>query len=357
MKQMYDFEGLTAEVERLEDLKRDFVADTRRAYVNNDGIDMSLGQFNGTMNDHMIKQMCTWSDTPFKYVETMRNRGQNELVAANLNTWLQNPPESRSNLRLFRGYEASGGNNWRSFHSDRYRIFDNFDLLEGIMPVLEELDKEVDGLKFVSCGLTDQRLYLKIIFPGLEGEVAVGDTVQSGVTISNSEIGLGAIAISRFLYRLVCLNGMTVPDSKARSTHLDQAQSEGEIDYKSDTKDAMNEALKKQLRDHVQQATDREVFDRTLDMMKDLANTSEADDPEKTLEVIGEKFYLTEVESKKARRSLFSNGSYNAWGMVNAITHVANEAESYDRATEIENIGGKVIDLVSRRWETLAKAA
>ena len=39
-------------------------------------------------------------------------------------------------------------------------------------------------------------------------EVKQGDTVQAGIIISNSEVGLGSLSLRTFLYRLVCLNGM-----------------------------------------------------------------------------------------------------------------------------------------------------
>ena len=52
-------------------------------------------------------------------------------------------------------------------------------------------------------------------------DVVPGDTVQGGVIISNSEVGLGAVSVQPLLYRLVCTNGMVVNDLGERRTHFD----------------------------------------------------------------------------------------------------------------------------------------
>jgi len=40
-----------------------------------------------------------------------------------------------------------------------------------------------------------------------------------------------------------------------------------------------------------------------------------------------------------------------------AVTRAAQDLESYDRATELEYIGGKIIELPQTDWERLAVAA
>jgi hypothetical protein len=43
--------------------------------------------------------------------------------------------------------------------------------------------------------------------------------------------------------------------------------------------------------------------------------------------------------------------------MLNAVTNLANDTESYDRATELEFLGGQVLDLNPSQWERIAVAA
>ena len=73
-------------------------------------------------------------------------------------------------------------------------------------------------MHFESCQLTDSRMYIKVVNTRLEAEVVPGDIVQSGIIISNSEVGLGSVSIQPLVYRLVCSNGMVVNDAQTRAT-------------------------------------------------------------------------------------------------------------------------------------------
>jgi hypothetical protein len=53
------------------------------------------------------------------------------------------------------------------------------------------------------------------------------------------------------------------------------------------------------------------------------------------------------------RKSLLSC----AYGLVNAVTHFSQDVEDYDRATEFEALGGKLIELAPGDWKELAHAA
>jgi hypothetical protein len=43
--------------------------------------------------------------------------------------------------------------------------------------------------------------------------------------------------------------------------------------------------------------------------------------------------------------------------VVNAVTHCSQEASDYDRATELEALGGRLVELSTSEWQTLAQAA
>jgi len=365
MQTMYNsIEELAGRVHQLEQMKRDFILPSAYATVQDDGQHIHLETtdcYRGKMSEQFTKQLCTWSKVPYTYYKTMVERDKPELIQSNLNTWLKSPPKGTRN-RMFRTYDHDTWDNnmFRSYHSDRFLTFDNSDLLDGIMPVLERLDEQVNGLQFVSMGLTDNKLYLKIIFPNVEAEIKsrqVGDIVKSGVIISNSEVGMGSIMVSPFIYRLICLNGMTVNDANFRRVHLGRAQDEGELIYKADTRVAMHEALKKQLRDHVEECTDPAVFRLTVDKMNESAEEQDKRDPEDVIEGLGKRFSLADSEVKKARRSLLENRDYSRWGFANAITNVANATDNYDRATELQELGGNVIQLRKSEWANLAVAA
>ena len=68
-----------------------------------------------------------------------------------------------------------------------YWRLDNFDLAENVLPILQRLE----GAHFESVELTETKMYLKVITPRVELEVAPGDIVQAGIVITNSEVACG----------------------------------------------------------------------------------------------------------------------------------------------------------------------
>ena len=360
---------LAYEVDRLNDMKRDFILPSYSAHVETDGRHINLVStkmdqtFHGVMADQFVKLNNQWTGMGQRYYDLMVQRKQFGLIAENYNTWFQSPPKG-SGKRLFRTYDHGDDdlNMFRSIHSEKFLTFDNFDMIDGIKPVLYRLEERMGEINFVSMGLTDNKLYLKIVFPKVEAEIlkqgrSVGDIVQSGVLISNSEVGMGSIVVNPFIYRLICLNGMTVNDSGLRKRHLGQARAVGEITYQDDTLEAMHVVLKKQLRDHVEDCTQPEQFEKTVQKIQDAADDRDSRDPEEVLAGIGKKYSLADSEVKKAKRSLFENGDFSRWGFANAVTSVANSSDNYDRASDLQETGGNIIQIPKRDWVALAKAA
>jgi hypothetical protein len=64
-----------------------------------------------------------------------------------------------------------------------------------------------------------------------------------------------------------------------------------------------------------------------------------------------------DAERSGVLRHLISQGDLSGYGLVNAVTHFSQEPEDYDRATEFEALGGKLIELAAPEWKGLAEAA
>ncbi len=62
------------------------------------------------------------------------------------------------------------------------------------------------------------------------------------------------------------------------------------------------------------------------------------------------------MERTGVLRHLIAGGDLSGYGLVNAVTHYSQEVEDYDRATDFEVLGGRLIDLSSREWGELAMA-
>ena len=70
------------------------------------------------------------------------------------------------------------------------------------------------------------------------------------------------------------------------------------------------------------------------------------EDPEKTLEELGKRYSITQDERKTVLSHLIDGGDLSMWGAINAVTRSAQDSQSYDRAVELETIGGKLLQTV-----------
>ena len=80
-------------------------------------------------------------------------------------------------------------------------------------------------------------------------------------------------------------------------------------------------------------------------------------DPVKTVEVLANRYTLNDTERAGVLRHLIIEGDLSGYGLVNAVTHYSQDVEDYDRATEFEALGGKLIELAPGDWKELAHAA
>lgn len=283
---------------------------------------------------------------PFAYFERMREE-QPELLDRNVNAWLWKDAERRMIRTL--------GGKVRAILSERYRRLDNFDLAESVLPVLQGLP----DARFESVELTDTRMYLKCVTPRLTFEVAPGDIVQAGVVVTNSEVGLGTLSVQPLLYRLLCRNGLIATDRAMRKTHVGRALGNDEealTVFRDDTLQADDKAFFLKVRDVVQAAVSEVAFLQTAQKFQRTLQIPLIGDPVKTVEVLAQRYALNESERSGVLRHLITEGNLSAYGLVNAVTHFSQDLDDYDRATEFESLGGRLIDLSSAEWKTLAEA-
>jgi hypothetical protein len=382
--QFNDIEDLVANVQALAVRKRDFIASPGNAIVQPDGKTMVLtdvcddpiswvnangsgGQgrgFKGVMDEHFIRGLSDFAGLPKRYVDQMIENDRRGLLAENLNNWLQDPPNGKLRSadanKLFRAYDGDGEGyspRFRSLHSDKFRIFDYTHLLKHVYPVLKDIHDQVGELDIRSLALTEKRIYLKIFFPQIQKEIAKGDIVRSGVVISNSEIGQGSIEVWPMILRLLCLNGMTADEGGKRKKHLGRVTAEGEIDYAADTIAADNEALSLKLRDVVKKCADETQFAIRCASMTEAAEGETPSKPLKSVELVTDTFSLSEWESESVTEAYIAGQDYSKWGMLNAVTSVANNEEvSYDRASHLEKIGGRILQLNRDQWGAVCNA-
>ncbi len=345
--------SLAQELERQLSSKKDLVVSSMllRHDTNDEGdtrlvIEESGGPAHYGITPLARRQLSEKLKIPYAYFERMRHQ-QPVLLDRNVNTWLQSE-EDRRMIRTLDGQV-------RAVLSDRYRRLDNFDLAESVLPILQQLPE----VKFESVELTDARMYLKVVTPRLKYEMAPGDIVQAGVVITNSEVGQGTLSVQPLLYRLVCRNGLIASDRSLRKTHVGRAMGsddDGVTVYRDDTLRADDKAFFLKVRDVVQAAVSETTFRQIAQKMQKTLQIPLMGDPVKTVEVLANRYDLNDAERTGVLRHLITQGDLSGYGLVNAVTHFSQEVEDYDRATDFEVLGGKLIELPSDEWKGLAQA-
>jgi hypothetical protein len=341
---------LAQEIQRQAESKADFIANTRQLQMLEDGKTLALesqGEF--PVTDLALTQIGERVGIPTKYLRKMQDEAP-KLLSTNVNHWFGEQPETRM-IRTLDG-------NARAFLSNRYMRVDNYDVAETALPVL----LNTAGLRIASCEVTENRLYIKAVTDRVQREVKsrrVGDVVEAGVMISNSEVGLGSVLVTPFAHFLVCLNGMTREGGR-RWNHIGRHADEKDDIYAlltDETRQADDRALLLKVRDTITAALDEGLFARWVDRLEGSTEHRIEGEVTKAVEALSNRLSLTHDEQSSVLRHLIEGGDLSQYGLINAVTRTAEDAKSYDRATELEMAGAIVLDLKPTEWRELAIAA
>ena len=310
--------------------------------------------FDGTMTELMHDQVSKWAGIPSAYYDRMRmgSNTDQELLAQNMNHWFK---AQKKETRLVRTLDGRA----RAFLSNRYRTIDNYDVANAALPVLVDESKKLGSVEIVSADVTEKALYLKVMSKRLTYEVKKGDVVQAGIVIRNSEVGQGSVGIEPFLYRLACLNGAIISDAAMRKYHIGRVTAEldaAEQVFRDETRKADDHAFVLKLQDVIRAAFNDANFEKLKGITID-ATTRKVEAPiQDVVEEIADLYHLSERHRASFLDNLINGGDTTQWGFANAVTAIANKAESYEVATELERVGGSIMTLDKQGWERLAAA-
>ena len=340
---------LAAEIQRQQETKHDYVADTRKLQMQVDPIqDNPVLQIVGTgmypIRSIAHQQIASRLNISKVYYDRMLMESPGLLVN-NVNHWFDAKPEKRM-VRTLDG-------ECRAFLSNRFRPLDNHDLAEAVLPIMfERSDCQVE-----SCEITETKLYIKAIWGNVSGEVKVGEVVKSGVMVSNSEVGQGSLSVQPLVFVLRCLNGLIIPDYGIKKYHVGRNRRDNSEPYElySDETLAIDDmAVFAKLGDVVRATVTN--FPALLEKMSSTTHQP-INDPVKTVELAQEKFQFSDTESGSILKGLAEGGDMTRWGLIQAITGASQDVLDYDRATELESLGGQVLELPKSEWEALAAVA
>jgi hypothetical protein len=371
------YEQMLAEIVRQDQRKVDLLADTRKmsASVEEGNVLVDVDRPDGSaqtfaLNDHCLGQISSDLEIPKKYFDRMRSSAP-DLLAVNVNHWLNHEPKKR----MLRGFEPEDGQRYgtgRAFVSSGYKRLDYIEIARNIFPVF----KDVPGLTFHQSQITDTKLYLRAVLPSLSVDINpdfrprghipgqyveatdglnVGDILQAGIEIRNSEVGASQLEINPFVYRLICLNGMVVREYGTQRRHVGKRVTEEDF-YRADTLEADDKAFWLKARDDAASVLADVRFNEIASKLGETIHGDKIVAPIAATQELQQRFSLTDAEREAVLLNLTSEGDFSQWGTLNAVTAAAKTVESFDRQAELESIGWDVAQLAPKEWAGIAVA-
>ncbi|XCH78299.1 MAG: DUF932 domain-containing protein [Candidatus Dehalobacter alkaniphilus] len=357
MKTGRTLQELAIELDRQQKAKRDLLIDTPALSFALDrdagriALNINKGQGPSGLveieqmgvNEIAHRQIGQHLGIPARYYDKMRSDFP-ELLATNVNGWFERTPATR----MIRTLDGTA----RAFLSDKYRRIDNFEVAQTVLPII----RDMDGAAVESCELTDARMYLKVVNPRITAEVKKGDIVQAGLLITNSETGQGSVTVSPLIFRLVCTNGMIAADNSLRKYHVGRANEAGDnFDiYRDETIEADDRAFMMKIEDTVRAAVDQAKFEQIVGRMREATEAKmEVRAVPQVVELASKEFSLTQDEGNGILGHLIQGGDLSLYGLANAVTRHSQDVTSYDRATELEATGWRMMTMSPTLWRRL----
>ncbi len=379
MKQGRTIPELSQELCRQANAKKDLLAPANQIRVASNGHSNLLVNEPYTLNDVAHGQLAEYAGIPKLFYDRLRGATESlrvPVLREDYDPYKEDHPlfdvlvnelmiAKGQDGRLVRTLDGA----CRAFLSDTYNPdLDNYDVFRVAARVIEEQGLSPDNV--LSCEVTEKKLYLKVVSPKLEavvrpenirdahGYLKEPQVVQAGFILTNSEVGLGSLSVQQVVYKLMCTN-LWVMETAYRQRHVGkvlEADDNGAV-YQSDTRAADAKARLLKVRDHVTAALDEHKFMESVAKMQDATSLKLEGGIEKVVETTARKFALSQDEKEDVLRNLIEGADLSAWGLSNAVTATAATVANYDRATELEAIGGRLLCLPAGELKELARAA
>lgn len=356
---------LATEIERQRETRVDYVAPTPMLIMQptadlSGPKDVELAGLPQPMalNNLAHRQLGSHVEIPATYYDRMRTNAP-ALLSTNVNHWFASDPSKRM-VRTLDGRV-------RAFLSDAYRPLENADLAEAVLPALLTMDIEI-----LSCEITERRLYIKAVDKRINLDVPTGknrmgdgshvifDTLSPAIVISNSEVGAGALSVESGVWTKACTNLAIFASRSMKKYHVGgrHAVADNMVHLLSDkTRKLSDQATWAQVADVVRGAFDEAKFAASVDEIRGMETQMIGGDVIKVVDLAAKTLDIREMEKPSILRHLVEGGDLSRYGLFNAITRTAEDLPDYDRATDFERMGGKLIELAPTEWRRIAEAA
>ena len=278
------------------------------------------GVRNPSMTQYSFSQLCGKLGIPTQYIVKCFNSGRVDLAMDNVNDWM-----SDYNKDLFiREYDGKV----RGVLSDRFAVCDTPDILSVIDDVLD-----LDRFKIKGSFMNEERLHLRLIEKTMLP--IDGEDLFAGMTIDSSDVGRSRLMVNFFIFKQICTNGLCISKGSGQlfcQKHIGITA--------SDFHDEFLQSMKNY------DAVCEEVTNLIIDSKEKVLDVNIKSSDEVIQSVISNIKNMTRLSDDSANKviQLMLDGTYesNKWGMINAITQVAQDF-TLERRIELERIAGNIL--------------
>lgn len=293
------------------------------------------------------------------------------------------PADGRNFLaRLFRGEDGTGGV-LRSVLSDRYGIVDNLDVLMGILAGINAAGVTAEVR---DCDLTDSRMNVKIYSPEVQAfapallgayrnpfqanpefararggddevehwrriaeregqayERGAEPVAFAGFRVSNSEVGDGAYCLTPEIWVKICKNGLTLPLHADRSVHLGARMEAGV--WNAEVQGKALDLIVAQVKQRVTEWLNPTWLEHRIAEIEVKAGKP-VSAPEKSIKALAGKLKWSQAEQDGILAHFTVGGQLTAGGVANAITSYSQTITNADRASDLDDMAVRAMDLV-----------
>lgn len=246
-----------------------------------------------------------------------------QLVMINMSAWLQLNKDKQG---LMRACHPGGVPVVRAFLSERYAPVDDLDVIELLSKIPEAVKADV---RYLEIG--EDSFHLKLSWRDERREVKVGDVVEFGVSISNSEIGRRAVRIEPMVWRLKCSNGLVgrAADLEGGVWHVRHAgRTDRVINVVADALRASLPAAREMT--NLMAAAAKEQIEKPVERLKALAKE----------ENLNEQVITSAVEEMLREAA---GGPVTKFDFINGVTGAGRQQTNADSRYDLERLGGQLL--------------
>lgn len=287
----------------------------------------------GHFTDYAMGQLCNKLSIPAAYLYKCYDMRLTDLAENNINTWIDHYDRDLMLRQYFDS--ASHRNLIRGVLSSKYSVFDTPDILDVVYDSTRGLD-----LKVKSYFMNYERFHARMIQQ--EPMNIDGEDLFAGISIDSSDVGRSTLYVTFFIYKQVCTNGLCISKGNAelfKQKHISIAPDE----FRKELTASLN--YLPELIDEYENVIRRVKVQNSITPIKNLKTATDKE-LENLIDLIKGRTKLADDGAKRVVEIADLNYGFSDWGVINAITEVAQDY-TLERRIELERIAGAMLSRVS----------